>query len=92
MFSENYDYQLELANGLKRIFDYNFVITSEGTLASGLSVLKHDLLTQHNHSLEYAQSLKENIIDPMRVFLENQVCQGRRYFIEIKELEKKKEK
>ena len=30
MFSEKYDYEIELAKGCKRIYDYNYSITNEG--------------------------------------------------------------
>lgn len=88
MFSEKYDYEYELAKGIKRTYDYNFMITNEGTLASGLLFFKQDLLKQYNHTMDYVNSLKEGIIDPMKSFLENQVTNGRKYHIEIKELER----
>jgi hypothetical protein len=30
MLSEKHDYELELANGLKKIYDYNYTVTNEG--------------------------------------------------------------
>ena len=37
---------------------------------------------------DYTKSLKEEILEPLKVFLENQVTKGRKYHIEIKELER----
>lgn len=88
MFSEKYDYELELAKGIKRVYDYNYVITNEGTLAVGLSNLKGDLIKQYTYTLEYTNNLREEIIEPMKGFLEAQVTNGRKYHIEIKELER----
>jgi hypothetical protein len=88
MFSENYDYEQELAKGLKRIYDYNFIITNEGSLANGLSFFKQDLNNHYNHRIDYVNSLKEGIIDQLKGFLEVQVTNGRKYHIEIKELER----
>lgn len=88
MYSEKYDYESELAKGIKRIYDYNYSITNEGTLAVGLNVFKQDLLKQHNFTMEFANNLKEGIIEPLRNFLESQVTIGRKSHIEIKELER----
>jgi hypothetical protein len=87
MISENYDCSLEMANSLKRISDYNFVITNEGSLASGLSVFKQDIVRQYTHTIEYINNLKEAMIEPLRLFLEIQMSNGRKYNLQLKELE-----
>lgn len=88
IFSEKYDYENELAKGIKRLHDFNFSITNEGTLATGISVFRNELLTEYNHKVEYLNDLKDKLIEPLRVFLETQITNGRKYHIEIKELER----
>ena len=86
--SENFNCEYELAKGLKRISDYNYSITNEGTLASGLLVFKQDLIKQYSHTMEYINNMKDGLIEPLRNFLESQVTNGRKFHIEIKELER----
>ncbi len=86
--SENYECQMELAKGIKRISDYNYMITNEGSLAAGLSVYKQDLVQQYTHTMDYVINLKQELINPLTSFLEDQVTNGRKFHIEIKELER----
>jgi hypothetical protein len=88
MMSENYECQFELAKGLKRVSDYNYSITNEGTLAAGLSVYKQDLEQQYTHTMEYVVNMRQGVINPLKDFLETQVTNGRKFHIEIKELER----
>jgi hypothetical protein len=79
---------MELAKGIKRISDYNYMITNEGSLAAGLSVYKQDLVQQYTHTMDYVINLKQGLISPLQSFLEDQVTNGRKFHIEIKELER----
>jgi len=88
IFSEKYDYENELSKGLKRLYDYNYKITNEGTVSTGLSVFRNELLLEFNHKTEYLTNIKEGLIEPLRMFLETQITNGRKYYIEIKELER----
>jgi hypothetical protein len=44
-------------------------------------------LTQYQSTVEFANNLKDGVIEPLRTFLETQVTNGRKYHIEIKEFE-----
>jgi hypothetical protein len=45
-------------------------------------------MLEYNHKTEYLNNLKDGLIEPLRNFLETQITNGRRYHIEIKELER----
>jgi hypothetical protein len=88
MFSEIYDLQNEFSKGIKRIYDYNYSITKEGSLGNSILFFKQNLVIRHEYMIDYTKYLKEGIIDPMKNFLETQITNGRRYHIEIKEFER----
>jgi hypothetical protein len=77
-----------LAKGIKRLYDFNYTITNEGTLATGISLFRNELLLEYNHKIDYLTNLREKLIEPLRNFLETQITNGRKYHIEIKELER----
>jgi hypothetical protein len=52
-----------------------------------LNCFRADLYNQYQSAIEFTTSLKDGIIEPLRTFLETQVTNGRKYHIEIKELE-----
>jgi hypothetical protein len=57
-------------------------------LSIGLTHFRNDLFNQQECVREYSKNLKESMIEPLKQFLENQVTKGRKYHIEMKELER----
>lgn len=74
--------------GLKRLYDYNYQITNEGTLSNGINLFKNELNTQNSIYTEYLKELKDNLIEKLKKFLEGQVTSGRQNFIDFKDLER----
>ena len=54
MFNEKYDQECELARGIKRIYDFNFLISNEGTLSTAIAGFKSDLHKEYSCQFEYA--------------------------------------
>jgi hypothetical protein len=95
MLSEKYKYEQELAKGMKKIYDLNFVVSTMRYLAYLLSSLqagiigfKNDLLNQYNYTTEFTNSLRDEIIEPLKVFMQEQNNKGKKLNTEMKKVEK----
>lgn len=88
MLSEKHDHENELAKGIKRIFDYNYSVLLDGTLASGMSGFKNDLMKQYTHMSEHVTNMMFEILEPLRNFIDQQTTSGRKLHSEYKELER----
>ena len=78
MLSEKYEADLEYAKNMKKIYDLNFEITSEGTLLNGVKAFKNNLLYQSETLEQYINKLKSNIIEPLKIFQTKQETIGKK--------------
>lgn len=88
MLSEKHDYEFEYAKGMKKIYDSNFLVTKMPSLQSGILAFKNDLLNQYNYSLEFINNLREEIIEPLKLFLSEQNSTGKALNTEMRKVEK----
>jgi hypothetical protein len=88
MLTEKYDSDTEYSKNLKKIYDLNFEIPSEGTLCLGIRTFKNDLLHQYESTIDYVNKLKEKIIEPLKKFLFDQQAQGKKLNFEMTKIDK----
>ena len=88
MLSEKYEADLEYAKNMKKIYDLNFEITSEGTLLNGVKAFKNNLLYQSETLEQYINKLKSNIIEPLKIFQTKQETIGKKLNNEMMQIDK----
>ena len=88
MLSEKYEADLEYAKNMKKIYDLNFEITSEGTLLNGVKAFKNNLLYQSETLEQYINKLKSNIIEPLKIFQTKQETMGKKLNNEMMQIDK----
>ena len=88
MLTEKYDSDIEYSKNLKKIYDLNFEIPSEGTLSLGIKTFKNDLLHQYESTIDYVNKLKEKIIEPLKKFLFDQQTQAKKYNSDMTKIDK----
>ena len=95
MLNSKYDSDLEYSKSLKKIYEYNFIVTSEGqftnnlrTLSHGIQAFKNDLLNQFNYTVEFVNSLKEEIIEPLKKFYNDQMNIGKKLNDDMRKVER----
>ena len=88
MLSEKHDCELELAKGMKKIFESNFAVSTMQSLQQGIIAFKNDLYNQFNYTIEFCNSLREEVIEPCKQFLNEQSNLGKKFNTEMKKCEK----
>lgn len=88
MLSEKHDAEVEYAKAMKKIYDMNFAVTKMPSLQNGILAFKSDLFNQYNYTMEFVNSLREEVIEPLREFMNDQNNQGKVYHAEMKKIEK----
>lgn len=88
MLTEKHDHELELSKAVKKIYDTNYVVTKMTTLQQGIIAFKNDLLNQYNYTIEFVNSLREEIIDPLKQFMNEQNNLGKKLNNDMKKIEK----
>lgn len=78
MLTEKFETDVEYAKNMKKIYDLNFEITSEGTLYNGIQAFKNDILHQYEIMDNYVNKLKSKIIEPLKNFLFEQQSLGKK--------------
>lgn len=73
---------------LEKIFDKKINITTHQGLNTAIQVLKKDYLNQVSYHVNWANSIKEDLIDPIVEFYEKQTEQGRIINNDIRKIEK----
>jgi hypothetical protein len=88
MIIEKNKYDLEYSKGMKKIFDWNYTLTNEGTLSEGVKSLREYFLQLSFNTSETVNSTKNTIIDPSKKFIEDQLQSGKSIYNEAKKSEK----
>jgi septal ring factor EnvC (AmiA/AmiB activator) len=88
MMSEKHDHEFDFARNMKKIYDMNFAVTKMPTLQNGIIAFKNDLLNQYNYTIEFVNSLREEVIDPLKQFMNEQNNLGKILNTEMKKVEK----
>jgi uncharacterized coiled-coil protein SlyX len=88
MLTEKANYERELAKGMKKIYEMNYAVTTMNSLHNGIIAFKNDLLNQYNYTLEFVNSLQEEVIDPLKILLNDQNSEGKRLNNEMRKIEK----
>jgi hypothetical protein len=88
MLNEKYKYDLEYAKGMKKIYELNAVVTSEGSLASGTHGAREYFICLNHYYLELANNIKTEILEPAKKVLEDQNTLGKKLYNDIKKYEK----
>jgi len=57
-------------------------------LQNGILAFKNDMLNQSNYAMEFLNSLKEDLIDPLRAFMNEQNNIGKKLNNDIRKIEK----
>lgn len=88
MFNKKYEYEVDYAKGMKRIYDMNYAVTKMPSLLNGIITFKNDLYNQYEYTVEFASSLQDDIINPLENFLSEQNNQGKSLNNEARKVEK----
>jgi hypothetical protein len=83
MLTEKYNYEMTYAKGMKKIYDSNYAVSTMNTLQSGILAFKNDLLNQYNYTVEFLNSLNEEVIDPLKGILNFHNSEGKRLNTEM---------
>ena len=70
IINEYFASQNILANNLKRLYEFNDVITTYPSLLEGISGFKGDLSNQYDYLTEFLSSMKDEIITPLKILKE----------------------
>jgi hypothetical protein len=57
-------------------------------LQNGILAFKNDMLNQSNYAMEFINCLKEDLIDPLRAFMNEQNNLGKKLNNDIRKIEK----
>lgn len=79
---------MDYTKNLQKVFDKKLAITSHQALSNAMQILKKDYLNQIKYHLNWAESIKEDLIDPLVAFYENQTEQGKLINSEVRKAEK----
>jgi hypothetical protein len=77
MLNEKHNYELDFAKGMKKIYDMNYAVTKMPSLQNGILAFKNDLVNQYNYTLEFVNSLREEVIDPLKQIMTEQNNSGK---------------
>ena len=83
-----HDVESEYTNSLKKLWDRKLAITTHKGLNLGIQILKKDYMNQMNYHIEWANSIKEELIDPLVELYDKQTEQGRILNLEVTKIEK----
>lgn len=87
ILNEKLDYETELAKGLRKINDFNYAITKEGSLGPAIASFKSHLQDHMELLAKANESVRCAIIEPMKDFLEGQISESRKHHNIIKTIE-----
>lgn len=88
MLNEKHNYELDFAKGMKKIYDMNYAVTKMSSLQNGILAFKNDLVNQYNYTLEFVNSLREEVIDPLKQIMTEQNNSGKILNNEAKKVER----
>ena len=88
MLSEKANYERECARGMKKIHEMNYAVTTMSSLCAGIIAFKNDLLNQYNYTMEFVSSVYEEVIDPLKILLNDHNNEGKRLNTEMRRMEK----
>lgn len=88
MLSEKVNYERELARGMKKIYEMNYGVTTMNSLSNGIIAFKNDLLNQSNYTMEFVTSIIEEVIEPLKILMNDQNNEGKRLNTEMRKIEK----
>ncbi len=88
MLQEKVNYESEFAKGMKKIYDMNYAVTNMSSLQKGILAFKNDLLNQYNYTVEFVYSVKEEVIDPLKILLTEQNNSSKSLNTEMRKVEK----
>jgi hypothetical protein len=88
MLTEKYNYEYDNANGMKKIYETSYAVTNMPSLKNGILAFKNDLFNQYTYSIDFLNSLKEEIIEPLKTILNHQTTKGKIFNNEYRKVEK----
>jgi len=88
MFNKKYEYEVEYAKGMKKIYDMNYAVTKMPSLLNGIITFKNDLYNHYEYTMEFGKNLQDEIIKPLENFLVDQNNQGKNFNNEARRIEK----
>ena len=88
MISEKVNYEREMARGMKKIYEMNYAVTTMNSLQNGIIAFKNDLHNQYNYTIEFVNSLQEEVIDPLKILLNDQNSEGKKLNNEMRKIDK----
>lgn len=88
MLSEKHDHEFEYAKAMKKVYDMNYAVTKMHTLQSAVLAFKNDLLNHFNYTIEFVNSLREEVIDPLKTIMNEQNFTGKKLNLEMRKTEK----
>ena len=88
MLSEKCNYEIENAKGMKKIYENNYLVTNMPSLQNGILSFKNDLYNQYTYSMDFVNSLRDEIIEPLKIFLSDQSNAGKNLNTEFRRVEK----
>jgi hypothetical protein len=88
MLSEKANYERELSRGMKKIYEMNYGVTTMNSLGAGIMAFKNDLLNQSNYTIEFANNIFEEVIDPLKILLNDHNNEGKKLNTEMRRIEK----
>lgn len=77
ILSEKNEYEIELSKNLKRIYDFNYKIIEEGTLADGIKDFKSTISDLSESLNQRTTRVQNNLINKLKCFLINQVSESK---------------
>jgi hypothetical protein len=88
MLTEKISYEIEHAKGMKRIYDLNYAVTNMSSLQRGILCFKNDLLNQYNYTQDFISSLKEEVIEPLKILMNEQNNTSKNLNSEMRKIDK----
>ena len=93
MISEKHEIECEYAERLKKVFNRSFTFASEkyyfnSHISIGLNTFKFDFNLDYELSINFASSLRKNILEPARFFLDDYSQNIRKLISDIKKEDK----
>ncbi len=96
MLEQKYDYKYEYARGMKLIFDLEYKITNykylivnkSSTLSYAVDSFRGDFYNEHAYCAEFLKNLEEDLIQPVKVFLDEHTTESKKMNQEMKILDK----
>jgi len=88
MLSEKNKYDSEYSKGMKKIYDLNYSLISEGSLGDGMKAYRSYFYNLYQYYHEHSIAIRKEILDPAKKLLEDQNSIGKKIYNDVKRYEK----